>query len=83
MFVVWGSWAGLILVNLVLIEQFYIVIFARYSSGTPSNLSDVATAFFRSYLALPVVVSLGTRAHQIDVKALSGSRDQWADPCDV
>ena len=74
MFGVWGSWAGLVLVILVLIAQFYITI--SPVSGTPSNVSDVATAFFRSYLALPVVVLLDTRAHQIDVKALSGSRDQ-------
>ena len=38
----------------VLIAQFYIAI--SPISGTPSNLSNVATAFFQSYLAIPVVV---------------------------
>jgi len=76
MFGVWGSWAGLILVILVLIAQFYIAI--SPIGGTPSNPGDVATAFFQSYLALPVVLlfyivgyvwkrTTPQRAHQIDL----------------
>ena len=76
MFGVWGSWAGLILVILVLIAQFYIAI--SPIGGTSSNPGDVATAFFQSYLALPVVVlfyivgyawkrTTPQRAHQIDL----------------
>jgi amino acid transporter len=76
MFGVWGSWAGLILVILVLIAQFYIAI--SPISGTPSSPGDVATAFFQSYLALPVVLlfyivgyawkrTTPQRAHQIDL----------------
>jgi len=76
MFGVWGSWAGLILVILVLIAQFYIAI--SPIGGTPSNPTDVAITFFQSYLALPVVVlfyvigfawkrTTPQRAHQIDL----------------
>ena len=76
MFGVWGSWAGFILVILVLIAQFYIAI--SPISGTPSNPGAVATDFFQSYLALPVVVlfyiigyawkrTTPQRAHQIDL----------------
>ena len=76
MFGVWGSWAGFILVILVLIAQFYIAI--SPIGGTSSNPGEVATAFFQSYLALPVVVlfyivgyawkrTTPQRAHQIDL----------------
>ena len=42
--------------HLVLIAQFCIAI--SPVSGTPPNPSDVATAFFQAYLALPVVMLL-------------------------
>ncbi|EAS34338.3 amino acid permease [Coccidioides immitis RS] len=47
---VWGSWVGLCLVCLVLIAQFYIAI-CPVSGG----IND-AKGFFKSYLALPVVL---------------------------
>ncbi|EEP81481.1 amino-acid permease inda1 [Uncinocarpus reesii 1704] len=49
-FGVWGSWVGLILVFLVLIAQFFIAI-CPVSGG----YNDVK-GFFKSYLALPVVL---------------------------
>ena len=54
MFGVWGSWLGLGLLFLVLVAQFYIAI--SPISGTPSTPGEVASNFFQSYLALPVVV---------------------------
>lgn len=76
MFGAWGSWIGLILVILVLIAQFYIAI--SPISGMPSNPADVASNFFQTYLALPVVVlfyiigyvwkrTTPQRAHEIDL----------------
>jgi amino acid transporter len=76
MFGAWGSWAGLILVILVLIAQFYIAVSPL--QGMSSDPSEVATTFFQAYLALPVVVlfyvigyawkrTTPQRAHQIDL----------------
>ncbi|KAG9235172.1 putative amino-acid permease inda1 [Amylocarpus encephaloides] len=50
-FGVYGSWIGLILIVLVLIAQFYTAI-------SPLGVDGVGTAedFFKSYLALPVVI---------------------------
>jgi len=80
MFGAWGSWMGLILVILVLIAQFYVAI--SPISGMSSNPSEVATTFFQTYLALPVVVvfyiigyawkrTTPQRAHQIDLDVSS------------
>jgi len=71
-----GLLGGLTLVILVLVAQFCIAISPM--NGTPSNPSDVATAFFQSYLALPVfllsyIVGYAWKrttpqwAHQIDL----------------
>ena len=76
MFGVWGSWAGLIIVILVLIAQLYITILPI--GGTYLNLSDIAINFFHSCLALPVVLlfyiigyawkrTTPRRAHSIDL----------------
>ena len=76
MFGISGSWAGLTLVILVLIAQFYIAI--SPVGGMSSNPSEVAVSFFQSYLALPVVVlfyiigyvwkrTTPQGAHQIDL----------------
>lgn len=71
-FGVGGSWVGLILVALVLIAQFYTAVWPL--GGDPPS----AEAFFKSYLALPVVLIFWIggffwkktgwlRTHQIDV----------------
>ncbi|KAI0171717.1 amino-acid permease inda1 [Hypoxylon sp. FL1284] len=70
---VYGSWLGLILVVLVLIAQFYVAI----APPGQTELND-AQGFFKSYLALPVVILFWVigylwkrtgwlRTHQIDV----------------
>ncbi|PMD21552.1 putative amino-acid permease inda1 [Hyaloscypha hepaticicola] len=51
MFGVWGSYAGLILIVLVLIAQFYTALYPLGKDGI-----GTAEDFFKSYLALPVVV---------------------------
>jgi amino acid transporter len=76
MFGVWGSWAGLILVILVLIAHFYMAIFPI--GGIPSNPREIAITFFKSNLALPIVILFYTigyawkrttpqQAHRIDL----------------
>ncbi|KAG8936985.1 hypothetical protein FRC02_009122 [Tulasnella sp. 418] len=66
-----GSWSGFILIVLVLIAQFYIALFPIGGSPDPE-------AFFKSYLAFPVVVffyiagfvwkrETPKRAHEIDL----------------
>jgi amino acid transporter len=74
---VWGSWAALILVLLVLIAQFYVALDPVGGDASRSP-GQVASAFFQSYLALPVVLlfyvvgyawkrTTPQRAHQIDL----------------
>ncbi|KAG8864472.1 hypothetical protein FRB96_004975 [Tulasnella sp. 330] len=46
---IWGSWSALVLIVLVLAAQFYTAIFPIVGKGT-------AEGFFKSYLALPIVV---------------------------
>ncbi|KAL7624698.1 Amino-acid permease inda1 [Parahypoxylon ruwenzoriense] len=75
---VYGSWLGLILIVLVLIAQFYVAI------CPPGGGFNDAEGFFKSYLALPVVILFWVigygwkrtgwlRTHQIDVD--TGRRD--------
>lgn len=52
MFGVYGSWAGLILIVLVLIAQFYTALYPLGNDGKIGTAED----FFKSYLALPVVI---------------------------
>ncbi|KAG8818558.1 hypothetical protein FRC19_010564 [Serendipita sp. 401] len=76
MFGVWGSWIGLILVVIVLIAQAYIAIWPI--GGMSDDPKEVATVFFQTYLALPVVIACYAvgylwkrttpqRAHEIDL----------------
>ncbi|KAH8656508.1 amino-acid permease inda1 [Tricladium varicosporioides] len=51
-FGVYGSWAGLILIVLVLMAQFYTALFPLGNEGKIGTAED----FFKSYLALPVVL---------------------------
>ncbi|KAI0008768.1 amino-acid permease inda1 [Xylariaceae sp. FL0662B] len=71
-FGVWGSYVGLLLVALVLIAQFFVAI------APPEGGINDAEGFFKSYLALPVVMLFWfvgyfwkrtgwLRTHQIDV----------------
>jgi len=77
-FGVWGSWIGIFLVAVVLVAQFYVAIFP------PGGGVSDAEGFFKSYLALPVVIifwiggfcwkrSGWLRTHQMDVD--SGRRE--------
>ncbi|RDW82701.1 hypothetical protein BP6252_03813 [Coleophoma cylindrospora] len=52
MFGVWGSWVGLILIFLVLVAQFYTALYPLGNEGKLGTAED----FFKSYLALPVVL---------------------------
>ncbi|KAG0649076.1 Amino-acid permease inda1 [Hyphodiscus hymeniophilus] len=49
---VYGSWCGLILILLVLIAQFYTALYPLSAEGELGTAED----FFKSYLALPVVL---------------------------
>lgn len=82
MFGVIGSWIGLILVILVLIAQFYIAIWPI--GGMSDDPAKVATVFFKTYLALPVVMlcyivgyiwkrTTPQRAHEIDLDVSASS----------
>ncbi|KAH8775978.1 amino acid permease/ SLC12A domain-containing protein [Hyaloscypha sp. PMI_1271] len=51
-FGVYGSYAGLILIFLVLVAQFYIALYPLGKMGKIGNAED----FFKQYLALPVVI---------------------------
>ncbi|KAF2456145.1 amino-acid permease inda1 [Lineolata rhizophorae] len=82
LFGVWGSWIGLLLVLLVLIAQFYTAVWPL-----GGGVND-AEGFFKSYLALPVVIGFWVagflwkrtgwlRTHQMDID--SGRREvNWA-----
>lgn len=71
-----GSWIGLVLVVLVIIAQFYI---ALWPIGGMSDVpGEVATTFFKTFLALPVVMvcyligflwkrTTPQKAHEIDL----------------
>ncbi|RDW76027.1 hypothetical protein BP5796_06848 [Coleophoma crateriformis] len=52
MFGVWGSWVGLVLIFLVLVAQFYTALYPLGNDGKLGTAED----FFKSYLALPVVL---------------------------
>lgn len=71
-----GSWIGLVLVILVLIAQFYIALWPI--GGMADTPGEVVTVFFKTYLALPVVLlcylagylwkrTTPQRAHEIDL----------------
>jgi amino acid permease len=73
---VYGSWVGLVLIVLVLIAQFYTALYPLGNEGKIGTAED----FFKSYLALPVVLFFWVcgyawkrtgwlRTHQIDVDA--------------
>ncbi|KAJ9113580.1 hypothetical protein QFC20_001932 [Naganishia adeliensis] len=83
MFGVWGSWAGFILIVLVLIAQFYVAVWPV--GGADPDPNNRAIAFFQSYLAAPIVIAFyiagyiwkrqtPKRAHQID---LDTGRKSW------
>ncbi|RDW81326.1 putative Amino-acid permease inda1 [Aspergillus mulundensis] len=54
-FGVWGSWLGLFLVFIVLIAQFFTAV-APAGGGPDGGTYNDAEGFFKSYLALPVVL---------------------------
>ncbi|OTA98597.1 hypothetical protein M426DRAFT_325865 [Hypoxylon sp. CI-4A] len=80
---IWGSYLGLLLNVLVLIAQFYVAL-----TNSDGSLGDAAN-FFKSYLALPVVIAFWVggylwkrtgwlRTHQIDID--TGRREiDWED----
>lgn len=51
-FGVWGSWIGLTIIILVLIAQFWTALYPLGNEGKIGTAED----FFKSYLALPVVL---------------------------
>jgi len=75
MFGVWGSWAGLILIVLVLIAQAYVAI---APIGGSISGAAAAQSFFEVYLALPICIvcyivgyiwkrTTPQKAHEIDL----------------
>ncbi|KAL8279947.1 hypothetical protein RQP46_007528 [Phenoliferia psychrophenolica] len=56
MFGVYGSWFGVILVGLVLVAQFFIAVWPIGGRNPDGGLA--AQAFFKSYLAAPVLLGL-------------------------
>lgn len=76
MFGAWGSWAGFILIMLVLIAQAYIAV--SPVGGMAEDPKEVAKLFFQAYMALPIVIlcyvvgyvwkrTTPQRAHEIDL----------------
>ncbi|KAK4698823.1 hypothetical protein P7C70_g7447, partial [Phenoliferia sp. Uapishka_3] len=56
---VWGSWFGIVLVVLVLISQFYIAVWPI--GGMDPDGLKAAEAFFKAYLAAPVMLAFWVR----------------------